>query len=48
MQRCHEVSLLPEAPLDVAMAFMARHLEAAGALRAERDTSARAIIACRA
>ncbi len=44
MQRCHEVSLLPEAPLDAAMAFMALHLEAARALLADPDTSALAII----
>jgi hypothetical protein len=44
MQRCLEVGLLPDAPLDAAMAFMALHLEAARALLVDPETSALAIV----
>jgi hypothetical protein len=44
VQRCHEVGLLPDAPLDAATAFMALHLEAARALLADPATSALAIV----
>ena len=39
-----EVSLLPDAALDAAGAFMAFHLEAARAILADADTTALAII----
>lgn len=43
MQRQIDIGLLPESPLDAAMAFMALHLEAARAILADPETSALAI-----
>ncbi len=43
MQRQLDIGLLPETPLDAAMAFMALHLEAARAILADPLTTALAI-----